>query len=111
MVPLPDASSVSQAKDRHTAHDGRGGWRSVPQLEHRWMSSLCCRAPSKKNELSWVRAGLGRKGWRAGLGRNGGGAVSSVAAAVACAADPVPGLNLRIRNRMVATNSPLWSRY
>ena len=33
MVPRPEASCGSQSKDRHVAHEGRGGWRSVPQAE------------------------------------------------------------------------------
>ena len=60
MVPLPEASRVSHSKDRQVAHAGRGGCLRVPHAVHRWMRSLCCLAPSKKNRLSWVRAGRGR---------------------------------------------------
>src|SRR5664280_138333 len=93
MVPRPDAVSASHSKDWHVAHAGLGGWRRVPQFEHRWINSLCSLAPSKKNRLSWVRAGRGRLGLT----------LSSGAFSL--------GLNLRMRNSMVATGSPFWSVY
>ncbi len=70
------------------------------------MSSLCCFAPSKKNELSWVSAGRGRSGRGAGAS-----AAAGAAPVAPLAAVPVPGLKRRIRNSIVATSSPSWSRY
>src|SRR5690349_14721738 len=100
MVPRPDAVTVSHSNDRQTAQAGRGGWRSVPQLEQRWMRSLCAFAPSKKNRFSWVRAGRGRfgRGWLVS------GVDEALGSAEAGAAGR--GRNLRIRNRIVATGSP-----
>src|SRR5580692_7518218 len=62
MVPRPEAVTVPHSNDWHLAHDGRGGCRRVPQLEQRWMRSLCSLAPSKKKRVSWVSAGRGRLG-------------------------------------------------
>src|SRR5580704_1246281 len=120
MVPRPEAVTVPHSNDWHLAHDGRGGCRRVPQLEQRWMRSLCSLAPSKKKRLSWVSAGRGRLGRGAdpdadgadGDGADADGAEADADADAGAAASALGrGLNLRIRKSMVATSSSFWSVY
>ena len=68
---------------------GPGGWRSAPQDEHFWMTSLWSFAASNQKALSRFVDGRGRLGFAAAFSR---------------------GLNFRIRNVMVPTSSPAWSR-
>src|ERR1700730_11420365 len=105
MVPRPEAVTVPHSNDWHMAHDGRGGCLSVPQLEQRWMRSLCSLAPSKKKRLSWVSAGrdrLGRGEDPDGADGVDGADADAVGADAGAAASALGrGLNLRMRKSMV----------
>ena len=88
---------MSQSYERHFGHMGRGGWRRLPHCEQRWINRRCSFAPSKKNALSRVIEGRGRRGRASASGFE--------------LPRPVPGLNLRMRNRIVPTSSPSMVRY
>ena len=80
----------------HSAQRGDGGKRNTPQSVHFWMRSSWTRAPSQKYWLSRLIAGRGRF---AGSGSRIGGP------SAAAAERPLPGRNLRTRNRTEPTTS------